>query len=162
MRRRKFVTLLGTAIAWPVASRAQQADRVRRIGVLHGSSAELPGTQARLAAFQEGLQQLGWIDGSNVQIDYRWGEGNADDIRKYATEFAALAPDVILVAGNAVEQLLQATRTVPIVFVIVPDPSELVWSIVFRGPAATLPALHSSNTVCARSGRSCSSRSCRA
>jgi len=95
---------------------------VRRVGVLHGVSSELPVAQTGTAAFQDSLQQLGWIDGGNLRIHYRWGAGNADDIRKYATELAALAPDVILVAGGAVEPLLQVTRTVPIVFVVVPDP----------------------------------------
>ena len=83
MRRRTFCELLASAAACsPLAAQAQSADRMRRIGVLHGSSEDIPGTQARLAAFQEGLQQLGWIDGSNVRIDYRWGVGNADDTWK--------------------------------------------------------------------------------
>ncbi len=140
MRRRTFCELLASAAACsPLAAQAQQPDRMRRIGVLHGSSEDIPGTQARLAAFQEGLQQLGWIDGSNVRIDYRWGVGNADDTRKYATEFAGLALDVILVGGGAVEPLLQATRTVPIVFVIVPDPvgAGLVDSLSRPGGNAT-------------------------
>ena len=122
MRRRELMTFLGAAAAWPLAAPAQPADPVRRISVLSGASADIPVTQAGIAAFRERLQQLGWIDGSNVRIDYRWGAGNADDIRKHAKELAALAPDVILASGGAVEQLLQATRTVPIVFVIVPDP----------------------------------------
>ena len=108
MRRRDFTAGLLLAATAPSA-RAQQWDRMRRIGVLHGATADVSGTQARIAAFQQGLQQLGWTDGSNVQMDYRWGAGHADDIRQYATELAALAPDVILVGGNAVEQLLQAT-----------------------------------------------------
>lgn len=122
MRRRDFISIVGGAAvaAWPLAARAQ--DRVRRIGVLHGASVDLPVTQAGTGAWNERLRQLGWLDGSNVRIDYRWGSGNADKIRKHAAELAALAPDVILAVGGAVEQLLQATRTVPIVFVIVPDP----------------------------------------
>src|SRR5438105_9955669 len=123
MRRRQFIMLLGgTATAWPLAAHGQQADRVRRIGALMGGAADDPNQQARLAAFQQVLQQLGWTDGSNVRIDYRWGAGNADDTHKYAAELAALVPDVILTVGGAAERLLQATRTVPIVFVIVPDP----------------------------------------
>src|SRR4249920_3802314 len=122
MLRREFITLVGATAAWPLAGHAQQAGRVRRIGVLHGATADAGDIPPRIAAFQQGLQQLGWIDGSNLQIDYRWGAGNPDDIRKYAAELAALAPDIILVAGIAVEQMLQATHTVPIVFVIVIDP----------------------------------------
>ena len=115
--------MLGGAAAWPLAARAQQPERMRRIGVLMGAAADDPEGQARIAAFQQGLQQLGWTDGRNVRIDYRWGAGNADDIRKYAAELVALAPDVILATGGAsVAPLLQATRTVPIVFVIVADP----------------------------------------
>ena len=123
MKRREFITLLGGAAAWPLAARAQQAERMRRIGVLMTTAADDPEGQARLAAFVQGLQQLGWTDGRNVRIDTRWAAGNADDIRKYAAELVALAPDVILAPGSAtVAPLLQATRTVPIVFVHVPDP----------------------------------------
>ena len=98
-------------------ARARAAHR-RALGLGHGH----PDLQARLAAFQQGLQQLGWTDGRNVRIDYRWGAGSADNMRKYAAELVALAPDVILATGPTVGQLLQATRTVPIVFVITPDP----------------------------------------
>src|SRR6266436_4175678 len=125
MKRRQFITLLGgTALVGPLAARAQQADRVRRIGVLAaGSAANDPDLQTRMAAFAQGLQQLGWTDGRNVQVDYRWAAGNDADTRKYAAELVALAPDVILATGSvAVGSLLQATRTVPIVFVLVPDP----------------------------------------
>jgi putative tryptophan/tyrosine transport system substrate-binding protein len=122
VRRREFMTLLGGAVAWPLSTRAQQPERMRRIGVLL-SIADDPDGHARLATFQQGLQQLGWADGRNVRIDTRWGAGDADDIRKYAAELVALAPDVILAPGNStVAPLLQATRTVPIVFVHVPDP----------------------------------------
>src|SRR6266436_9438462 len=122
MRRREFITLLGGAAAWPLAARAQQAERVRRIGVLMYLAADDAQGQARLAAFTQALKQLGWSDGRNLRIDTRWA--NADDIRKHAAELAALAPDV-LVAGTGtatVAPLLQATRTVPIVFVSVIDP----------------------------------------
>ena len=123
MRRRKFITLLGGAAAWPLASRAQQTDGVRRVGALEILAADDPEGQARLAAFREGLQQFGWIDGRNVRIDSRWGAGNADDIRKNAKELVALAPDVILATGStAMGPLQQLTRTVPVVFVLVPDP----------------------------------------
>jgi ABC-type uncharacterized transport system substrate-binding protein len=123
MRRREFITLLGgTAAMWPLAAHAQQPDRMRHIGALAGIANDAEG-QARFAAFRQGLQQLGWTDGRNIRIDYRWGGGDADNIRKHAAELAALAPDVILAAGGAITgPLLQATRTVPIVFVHVPDP----------------------------------------
>src|SRR5262245_23848091 len=124
MRRREFTTLLGgAAAAWPLAARAQQSDRMRRIGVLNGQAANDPDAQANIAAFLQGLQQLGWTDGRNVRIDLRWAAGNPADIRKYAAELVALAPDVILATGaSPLGPLLQATRTVPIVFAIVPDP----------------------------------------
>jgi putative ABC transport system substrate-binding protein len=125
VKRRTFITILGgAAAAWPLAARAQQADRVRRIGALIGApSADNPDAQANIRAFLQVLQQLGWTDGRNVRIDIRWGAGNADDIRKYAAELAALAPDVIFASGTAsVGPMLQATRTVPIVFANVADP----------------------------------------
>jgi len=123
MQRREFITLLGGAAAWPLAAGAQQPERMRRIGILMPLSTDDPEAQARIAAFQQGLQQLGWTIGRNVRIDYRLSAGDADDARKYAVELVALAPDVILANGGAaVEPLLRATRSVPIVFAIVPDP----------------------------------------
>jgi len=125
MRRREFITLLGSAAAaWPLVARAQQGERVRRVGVLAGGAvANDADTQERNTAFAHRLQQLGWIDGRNLQIDYRYGLGNAANVRKYAAELVALVPDVILVSGaSALAPLLQATRTVPIVFVSVADP----------------------------------------
>jgi len=123
MKRREFITLLCGAAAWPLAARAQQGECMRRIGVLEPIAAESPDGKARQGAFLQRLQQLGWIDGRNVRIDTRWSAGNDAETRKYATELAALAPDVILTAGSAaIEPMRQATRTVPIVFVIVPDP----------------------------------------
>jgi putative ABC transport system substrate-binding protein len=124
MRRRDFITLLGSGVAaWPLAARAQHSERVRRIGVLMNLASDDAEGQARLAAFHQGLQQLGWTVGGNVQIDYRWGAGNADRIRKFAAELVALAPDVILSAGSpSVAAFQQATRTVPVVFVTVVDP----------------------------------------
>ena len=122
MRRRAFIMLLGGAAAWPFAARAQQ-ERMRRIGVLVNFAADDPLGQARHGAFLQGLQQAGWTIGRNVQVETRWGPGDADRLRTYAAELAALAPDVILATGNAgVAPMLQATRSVPIVFVIVPDP----------------------------------------
>ena len=124
MRRRKFITLLGgAAAAWPIAARAQQPERMRRIGVLISTAADDPEVQTRNTAFLQGLQQLGWTDGRNVRIDFRWGSGNADAIRNHAAELVALAPDIILASGTAsMGPLQQATRTVPIVFTIVVDP----------------------------------------
>jgi putative ABC transport system substrate-binding protein len=122
MRRREFITLASSAaIAWSLAARAQQAERVRRIGVLEGAK-DLT-MQARNAAFFQRLQQLGWTEGRNVHIDVRSSAGNAGETRRHAAELAALAPDVILTAGSlAIGPMLEATRTVPIVFAIVPDP----------------------------------------
>src|ERR1700719_430819 len=125
MRRREFISLLGgAAVAWPLAAHAQQPERVRRIGVLMASAADDSENKARMAAFLQGLAQSGWIDGRNVRIDTRWATTNADDLRRHAAELAALAPDVILAASgtSTVAPLLQATRTVPIVFVVVIDP----------------------------------------
>jgi ABC-type uncharacterized transport system substrate-binding protein len=125
MKRREFITLLGgAAAAWPLAARAQQGERVRRIGVLMSTGAGDPEGQARIAAFLDGLHQLGWSDGRNVQIDTRWPAGSdVDQVRKYAVELVALAPDVILATGNtATGPLQQATHTVPIVFVVTADP----------------------------------------
>jgi putative tryptophan/tyrosine transport system substrate-binding protein len=121
--RRKFLATLGGAAAWPLAARAQQADRVRRIGVLLPFASDDPEAQLRVGAFLQELQQLGWIIGRNLWVDYHWGGGNADVIRKHATDMAALAPDVILAHGaSTVGPLLQTTRTVPIVFPVVGDP----------------------------------------
>jgi ABC-type uncharacterized transport system substrate-binding protein len=125
MRRRDFITgIAGSATAWPIATRAQQGERMRRIGVLQGGSdRDDPRSQPNIAAFLQALQQLGWTDGRNVRIDYRWPAGDADKARKYAAELVALAPDVVLAVGTtSLAELLQATRTVPIVFVAIVDP----------------------------------------
>jgi putative ABC transport system substrate-binding protein len=139
MRRREFIGLAGCAAAWPLAARAQQSERMRRIGVLSGASAGDQELRARHTTFIQALAQLGWIDGRNVRVDYRYGEGVTDDIRKNAAELISLAPDVIIVTGAVVEQLLQATRTIPVVFVIVPDPvgTGLVESLSRPGGNAT-------------------------
>jgi len=123
VNRRAFIRLLGGAAAWPLAAQAQQRERMRRVGVLHNFAADDPLGQARNGVFLQGLQQAGWTIGRNVQIETRWAAGDADRLRTYAADLVALAPDVILGTGNAgAAPLLQATRTVPIVFVIVPDP----------------------------------------
>jgi putative tryptophan/tyrosine transport system substrate-binding protein len=122
MKRREFILLLGGTAAWPLAARAQQGERMRRVGVLMTTSADDPEGQARIAAFLEGLQQWGWSVGGNVRIDIRFGADNAAT-RKHASDLASLAPDVILANSSAaVGSLLQATRTVPIVFAVVADP----------------------------------------
>jgi len=124
MRRRSFITLVGgAAAAWPLAARAQQAGRIWRIGVLMPADVDDPDAQDRLTAFQRTLQQLGWTDGRNVRIDYRWSKSDADAMRKNVAELVASAPDVILANGSAaMGPLLQATRAVPIVFAAVADP----------------------------------------
>src|SRR5262245_24523441 len=124
MTRREFTKVIGgLTVGWPLAARAQQAERVRRIGVLMPIAADDPEGKARLTAFQQDLAQLGWTGGRNVRIETRWSRGNADETRKYAAELATLSPDVILTTGsNTLGPLLQATRVVPIVFVTVPDP----------------------------------------
>jgi putative tryptophan/tyrosine transport system substrate-binding protein len=124
MRRREFISLLGSAAAaWPLTALAQQTERVRRIGVLLNVAADDPESLTRVTAFAQGLQELGWIDGRNVRIDFRWGGADVERIRRYAAELLALAPEVILCSGTpTVAALEQATSTVPIVFVQVPDP----------------------------------------
>jgi putative ABC transport system substrate-binding protein len=124
MRRRKFITLLGGAVAgWPLAARAQQGDRVPRIGILLPVAADDAEFQTRVGAFLQGLQQLGWTIGRNVRIDTRWAGASASEIRRHVAELVALAPDVILAHGApTLGPLLEATRTVPIVFPLVGDP----------------------------------------
>jgi putative ABC transport system substrate-binding protein len=124
MRRRDFIKMIGgAAVGWPNIARAQQGERVRLIGILEGISANTPAAEAREKAFLEGLQQLGWTPGRNVQLEARWGEGDEAATRKYAAELVALAPDVILAPGSlGAEVMLKATHTIPIVFVITPDP----------------------------------------
>ena len=127
MQRRKFITLLGgVAATWPLAARAQQGERVRRIGVLEGTTATDPEIKLRYKAFEQGLQERGWALGQNLQIDYRWGEGDPNRLHKNAEELVSLAPDVILTTGTSgTGPALRATRSVPIVFVIVPEPRRL-------------------------------------
>ena len=143
MKRRKFISLLGgAAAAWPMAARAQQPERMRRIGVLFGGTADADDAdgQTLLAAFQLALEQLGWIDHRNVRIDPRWGGGNTESNRKHIADLVALSPDVIVTGGAAiVGPLLQATRTVPIVFTTVIDPvgSGFVESLARPGGNAT-------------------------
>jgi putative tryptophan/tyrosine transport system substrate-binding protein len=123
VKRRDVMAVVGAAAAWPLAARAQQSERVRRIGVLTNLAADDPEGQVRNTAFAQALAQLGWTVGQNLRIEHRWAAGDAERIRKYAAELVALAPDVMLATGAAgVGPLLQATPTVPVVFVLVPDP----------------------------------------
>jgi putative ABC transport system substrate-binding protein len=123
MTRREFITLLGGATAWPLAARAQQRERMRRISVLMNFAADDPEGQARLAAFLQGLQEVGWAVGRNAHIDIRWSAGDADQMRKQAVEVVALSPDVILASSPlALVPLRDATRTIPIVFTAIFDP----------------------------------------
>src|SRR5271166_3713285 len=140
MKRREFIAALGGAAAWPLTARAQQPERMRRIGVLMNLAADDTEAQARLAAFLQGLQELGWTVGRNVQIDYRWNAVDADRTRKSATELVSLTPDVILATASPTVAALQlVTRTVPIVFVQVADPvgAGLVTSLAQPGGNAT-------------------------
>src|SRR6516164_7435470 len=141
MKRREFIAGLGSAAVWSLAARAQQPSQMRRIGVLSILTPDDQDTKAQIEAFLHGLAQLGWTDGHNVRIDYRWGFGNVDNIRKSAAELAALAPDVILATGGAslVGPLLQATRIVPIVFTYAADPvgAGFVDSLAWPGGNAT-------------------------
>jgi putative tryptophan/tyrosine transport system substrate-binding protein len=121
LKRRSFITLLGGAATWPLAARAQQPERMRRIGMLMHRVADDPEGQARFKAFVQGLQQLGWVEGRNVRLDVRWTAGVA--LQRYAAELVALMPDVILADGAVMVSALQgATRSVPIIFVAAPDP----------------------------------------
>jgi putative tryptophan/tyrosine transport system substrate-binding protein len=123
LNRREFITLLGGAAAWPFAARAQQGERVRRIGVLMPYAESDAEAQARVAAFREGLQKLGWTEGRHVRIDYRWAGDDADRLRGYAAELVGMTPDVILAGPQtAMSALYRETRTIPIVFAQVGDP----------------------------------------
>jgi putative tryptophan/tyrosine transport system substrate-binding protein len=141
LKRREFITLFAGAAAWPLAARAQQGDHMRRIGVLTPLPADHPDAKARHAAFLESLRQLGWSEGHNVRIEARWSpSGDLATTRKHARELVALAPDVILASGSVgVPAILEATRSVPIVFVVVPDPvgSGFVESLAEPGGNAT-------------------------
>ena len=133
MKRREFITLLGGAAAWPLTVHAQQRERVRRIGVIMALAADDPASQLGIAGFLQGLQELGWVVGRNIRIDYRWGAAESSDVRqKYAREIVSLAPDVILASGSGiVGELQRESRTVPIVFAGAIDP-------VGRGIVASL------------------------
>jgi ABC transporter substrate binding protein len=123
LRRRRFITLLGgAAVTGPLGARAQQAERVRRIGFLTNFTADDPGVKPRITAFLQGLQELGWIDGRNIRIDIRYGAGEADRARQYAAELVALTPDVMLASGGSALAAVKNATRMPIVFVNVTDP----------------------------------------
>jgi putative tryptophan/tyrosine transport system substrate-binding protein len=149
--RRQFITMLASAVAtWPVSARAQQTERVRRVGVLMSVAADGPDGEPRLAAFLKRLQELGWTDGQNVRIDVRWGAGEAERTRKYVAELVALGPDVILASGDhPVVALQQATSTVPIIFAMVADPvgAGFVESLAHPGRNTTRFTLYECSTT---------------
>ena len=155
MRRRDFVTLLGGAIAaWPLAARAQQSDRMRRIGVLMGYAESDREGRANFAAFQGGLQKLGWTEGRNIRIDTRWAAADADFMQRFAKELVALQPDLILTQNTPITAaMLQLTRTIPIIFANVSDP-------VGSGFVAGLPRPGGNVTgfIDMEGSRSCSTR----
>jgi putative ABC transport system substrate-binding protein len=147
MRRREFITLLGIAATSSRAAQAQQAEPMRRAGVFMNYSEGDPQSHVRIVALLQGLKELGWTAGRNMQVDYRWGVGDADRNHRNAVELVALAPDVIVTSGSAVTSAVQqTTRTVPIVFTNVFDPVGPASSRVWLGRVATLPDSLHSNT----------------
>ena len=159
MRRRELITLLGSAAAWPLAARAQQVERMRRIGVLMALAAEDPEGQARIKVFEQGLNELGWSVDRNLRIDYRWAAGDTNRYRSYAAELLALAPDVVVAAGSAAMGALQATRSVPVDLCRLATRSVLASLKVLRGLAATPLDFLFSNMASARNGWSYSKTS---
>jgi len=158
VKRREFIALLsGAAAAWPLAARAQQPDRMRRIGMLNTFAADDPEGQARAAALLQALQPLGWTVGRNLRIEHRWGTGNVATTRKNATELVALAPDVIVTSSAAgVAPLLELTRTVPIVFVLVADPVGAGFVNSLARPAGNATGSSRLNTASLVNGLNCS------
>jgi len=139
IRRREFITLLGGATVWPLAASAQQGERVRRVGVLTAIGESDPEAQLRMGAFREGLQKLGWAEGRNLHIDYRWGEGSIERTGTYAAELVALNLDVIFAAPAAAAVALhRKTRTIPVVFAQVPDPVGLGLVESFSRPGGNI------------------------
>jgi putative ABC transport system substrate-binding protein len=139
MKRREFITLLGGATAWPLAAGAQQSPQMRRIGVLTVFAERDPEAKAWLTAFQDGLQQLGWVQGRNISIDYRWADDDWDRLRTYAAELARMAPDVLFAAATpALAALHQQTRSLPIVFVQVSDPAKLGFVATLARPGGNI------------------------
>jgi putative ABC transport system substrate-binding protein len=139
LKRREFISLLGSAATWPLAARAQQGEQVRRVGILMSLGADDPAAALRVSTFAQGLQELGWTIGRNVRVEYRWAGGDANLARRYALELTALTPDVIVAVGQTTGPLLQVTTTVPIVFLVVSDPvgAGFVNSLAHPGGNAT-------------------------
>ena len=160
MIRREFITLLGGAAAWPLAARAQQGNRMRRIGVLMPGDENDPLGKPRLSAFTQALAGLGWTDGRNVRFDLRWGGGDINRIRALAQELVGLQPDIILTGTIATTAAFQReTRTIPIVFATVADPSSAASSRVSTARVGTSPASPATKPRWQASGLSCSRRS---
>ena len=159
MKRREFITLLGgAAVSWPLAARAQHSDRMRRVGILMTIAANDPEAQARIVMFAQSLQALGWTDGRNARIDIRWSTARVVTL-KYAAELAALPSDVILAEGTeAVGPLQAATRSIPIVFVLVPDPVGQGFVDSLARPGGNVTGLPSTSSAWAGNGYSCSKR----
>jgi putative ABC transport system substrate-binding protein len=156
MRRRDFIVGLA---AWPVVARGQQGERMRRIGMLMNLAANDQESLVLLAALHQGLQELGWTIGRNVQIDYRWGPGDTGRYRTYAAELVALAPDVILVSGGATPAIQQVTRTVPVVFVQVIDPVSRGIVASLARPGGNMTGFTGIEYGVAQNGWSCSDKS---
>jgi putative ABC transport system substrate-binding protein len=160
MRRRTFIAGLGSAAAWPLAARAQQGGRVRRIGVLMNGTAVEATSQAELAAFEQGLRQLGWIDGQNARIEVRWSGPDPTLQRIYAAQLIGLMPDVILVASTPnLTVIREATSTVPVVFVRVSDPVAQGFVADLRQPGGNLTGFSATNSRSAANGLACSRKS---
>ena len=160
LKRRAFITLLGGAAAWPIAARAQQTQRMRRIGVLDTLAADDPEASVRHGAFMQGLQELGWTIGRNLRVDTRWAAFDTARIRSLAAEMVALAPDVIFTGGfSTIRPLLDATSTIPIVFANVIDPVGAGFVASLARPAATSPGSLATNSASRSNGWSCSRRS---
>ena len=159
MRRRQFIAALGGVAAWPIVVRAQQRERMRRIGMLTGLASDDQESQTRNATFLQALQELGWTVGRNVRIDYRWGLGNADFYRRQAADLVSLAPDVILTNGTStIGPVLQTTSKVPIVFVNVNDPVGGGFVESLARPGGNLTGYRFSVTTSSQSGSSFSKR----
>jgi ABC-type uncharacterized transport system substrate-binding protein len=157
VKRREFIALLGGAATWPLTARAQQTGRVARVGALVNLESEDAQGRARLSAFEQGLQQLGWTIGGSVRIDYRWGGGDADRTRQLAAELVASAPDVILAGGNqSVAALQQATHAVRLYSPASLIPSAAALSRAWSDRAPISPASPCSNIASAGGGWSCS------
>jgi ABC-type uncharacterized transport system substrate-binding protein len=161
VKRRDFITLIaGTTAAWPLVARAQPAEQVRRVGILMGTASDDPDAQANIAALHQGLQEAGWVIGRNLRVDVRWSAGESARLRELAAELVALAPDAIVAGvGPTTPALLQATRTIPLVFLHVVDRWAPDSSKAWRARAATLPASCCSSMGWPANGSTCSRRS---